>query len=142
MSLKELDQNEIDKLSLVDLAYEYLIEENKEFNFLEIFNEVAKVKGLSESEKEDKLAQFYTDLNIDVRFTALGSNNCCLKRWYPNIQLSEKNIKEANKSIIYLIIIDDDEIILTEDTEYKELGFEDDEIEKDAEAIETEEEIE
>jgi len=137
MSLKELDQNEIDKLSLVDLAYEYLIEENKEFNFLEIFNEVAKVKGLSESAKEDKLAQFYTDLNIDGRFTALGSNNWGLKRWYPKSQTSEKNITEAKKSII-----DEDEILLTEDTEYKELGFEDDEIEKDAEAIETEEEIE
>src|SRR5699024_7004477 len=137
MSLKELDQNEIDKLSLVDLAYEYLIEENKEFNFLEIFNEVAKVKGLSESAKEDKLAQFYTDLNIDGRFTALGSNNCGLKRWYPKSQTSEKNITEAKKSII-----EEDEILLTEDTEYKELGFEDDEIEKDAEAIETEEEIE
>lgn len=137
MSLKELDQNEIDKLSLVDLAYEYLIEENKEFNFLEIFNEVAKVKGLSESAKEDKLAQFYTDLNIDGRFTALGSNNWGLKRWYPKSQTSEKNITEAKKSII-----EEDEILLTEDTEYKELGFEDDEIEKDAEAIETEEEIE
>src|SRR5699024_4009466 len=137
MSLKELDQNEIDKLSLVDLAYEYLIEENKEFNFLEIFNEVAKVKGLSESAKEDKLAQFYTDVNIDGRFTALGSNNWGLKRWYPKSQTSEKNITEAKKSII-----DEDEILLTEDTEYKELGFEDDEIEKDAEAIETEEEIE
>src|SRR5699024_12103410 len=60
----------------------------------------------------------------------------CLKRWYPKSQTSEKNITEAKKSII-----DEDEILLTEDTEYKELGFEDDEIEKDAEAIETEEEI-
>src|SRR5690625_6376789 len=99
MSLKELDQNEIDKLSLVDLAYEYLIEENKEFNFLAIFNEVAKVKGLSESAKEDKLAQFYTDLNIDGRFTALGSNNWGLTRWYPKSQTSEKNITEAKKKI-------------------------------------------
>lgn len=137
MSLKELDQNDINKLSLVDLAYEYLIEENKEFNFLEIFNQVAKIKGLSESAKEDKLAQFYTDLNIDGRFTALGSNNWGLKRWYPKSQTSEKNITEAKKSII-----EEDEILLTEDTEYKELGFEDEEIEKDAEAIETEEEIE
>src|SRR5699024_1900670 len=84
-----------------------------------------------------KLAQFYTDLNIDGRFTALGSNNWGLKRWYPKSQTSEKNITEEKKSII-----DEDEILLTEDTEYKELGFEDDEIEKDAEAIETEEEIE
>src|SRR5699024_3956591 len=138
MSLKELDQNEIDKLSLVDLAYEYLIEENKEFNFLEIFNEVAKVKGLSESAKEDKLAQFYTDFNIDGRFTALGSNNWGLKRWYPKSQTSEKNITEAkNKSIN-----DENENLLTEDKEYKELSFEDEEIEKDAEAIETEEAIE
>src|SRR5699024_2236923 len=100
MSLKELDQNEIDKLSLVDLAYEYLIEENKEFNFLEISNELAKVKGISKSEKEDELAQSNTDLNIDGSFTASGTNNWGLKRWYTKNQTSEKNITEAKKSII------------------------------------------
>src|SRR5699024_12340022 len=111
MSIKELEQNEIYKLSLVDLAYEYLIEENKEFNFLEIFNEVAKVNRLSESAKEDKLAQFYTDLNIDGRITALGSNTWGLKRWYRKSQTSETNITEAKNSII-----EEDEIVLREET--------------------------
>src|SRR5699024_1628489 len=119
MSLKELDQNEIDKLSLVDLAYEYLIEENKEFNFLDIFNEVAKVKGLSESAKDNKLAKFNTDLNIDGRVTVVGSNNCGLKRWYPKSQTNEKNNTEAKTSII-----EEDETLLTVDTEYKGLVFE------------------
>src|SRR5690625_6234617 len=98
MSIKEIEQNEIDKLSLVDFAYEYLIKENKEFNFLEIFNEVAKVKGLSETAKENKLAQFYTDLNIDGRFTALGSNNWGLKRWYPKSQTRDRKSTRLNSS--------------------------------------------
>ncbi len=137
MNLKELSKDEIDKLSLVDLAYLYLIEENKEFNFLEMFNQVAKIKEMSKSAKEDKLAQFYTDLNIDGRFTALGSNNWGLKRWYPKNQTSEKKITESKKSIL-----DEDEILFTEDEEYKELGLENEETGKETEVEEIEEEIE
>jgi len=137
MNLKELSKDEIVKISLVDLAYLYLNEENKEFNFLDMFNQVAKIKGMSESAKEDKLAQFYTDLNIDGRFTALGSNNWGLKRWYPMNQTSEKKIMESKKSII-----EEDEMLFTEDEEYKELGLEDEVLEKDVEAGDIEDEIE
>lgn len=137
MNLKELSKDEIVKISLVDLAYLYLNEENKEFNFLDMFNQVAKIKGMSESAKEDKLAQFYTDLNIDGRFTALGSNNWGLKRWYPMNQTSEKKNMESKKSII-----EEDEMLFTEDEEYKELGLEDEVLEKDVEAGDIEDEIE
>lgn len=137
MNLKELSKDEIVKISLVDLAYLYLIEENKELNFLEMFNQVAKIKEMSESAKEDKLAQFYTDLNIDGRFITLGSNNWGLKRWYPMNQTSEKKITESKKSIL-----DEDEILFTEDEEYKELGLENEEPRKEIEIEEVEEEIE
>lgn len=137
MNLKELDKDEIEKLSLVDVAYYYLTEKKKELNFIEMFNEVAKIKNMSESTKQDKLGQFYTDLNIDGRFTALGSNNWGLKRWYPLNQTSEKQIIESKKRIL-----EEDEILFTEDEEYKELGLENEEPEKDLEAEEMEEEVE
>ena len=122
MNLQTIDVEEIEKMPLVDLAFLLLKEEKKAFNFLEMFNRVAEIKGLSQSAKEDKLAQFYTDLNVDGRFTALGSNNWGLKRWYPKKQTSEKNITESKKQIL-----EEDEILLTQDEEYKELGLEDEE---------------
>lgn len=137
MNLKKLSEDEIEKMSLVDLSYLLLNEEKKEFNFLEMFNQVTKIKGLSESAKENKLAQFYTDLNIDGRFTSLGANNWGLKRWYPMNQTSEKQITESKKRIL-----DEDEILFTEDEEYKELGLEDEGEEKDREIEEFEEETE
>lgn len=138
MSLNKLSEDEVEKLSLVDIASLLLNEEKKEYNFLEMFNEVAKIKGLSESAKEDKLAQFYTDLNVDGRFTALGSNNWGLKRWYPSNQTSEKHITESRKRIL-----EEDELLLTEDEEYKELGLEDETDETETEIeVEFEEEVE
>lgn len=126
MNLKKLSELEIEKMSLVDISYLLLDEEKKEVNFLEMFNRVSEIKGLSESAKEDKIGQFYTDLNIDGRFVALGSNNWGLKRWYPISQTSEKQITESKKRIL-----EEDELLFTEDEEYKELGLEDEVTEKD-----------
>lgn len=136
MTLKKMSEDEIEKMSLVDLASLMLEEEKKQFNFLDMFNQVAKIKGLSESAKDDKLAQFYTDLNVDGRFTALGSNNWGLRRWYPSSQTTEKHITESRKRIL-----EEDELLLTEDEEYKELGLEDEVEEKEIEE-EFEEEVE
>ncbi len=126
MNLKKLSELEIEKMSLVDISYLLLDEEKKEVNFLKMFNRVSEIKGLSESAKEDKIGQFYTDLNIDGRFVALGSNNWGLKRWYPISQTSEKQITESKKRIL-----EEDELLFTEDEEYKELGLEDEVTEKD-----------
>lgn len=134
MNLKKLSELEIEKMSLVDISYLLLDEEKKEVNFLEMFNRVSEIKGLSESAKEDKIGQFYTDLNIDGRFVALGSNNWGLKRWYPISQTSEKQITESKKRIL-----EEDELLFTEDEEYKELGLEDEEEELEELEIENEE---
>lgn len=136
MNLKKLSEVEIEKMSLVDISYLLLNEEKKEINFSDMFNRVSEIKGLSTSAKEDKIGQFYTDLNIDGRFVALGSNNWGLKRWYPISQTSEKQITDSKKRIL-----EEDELLFTEDEEYKELGLEDEEEEKEEEKEEYEEEI-
>lgn len=122
MNIKKLSEEEIEKMSMVDLANLFLIEDEKEYKFLDLFNEIAEIKGLSASAKEDKLGQFYTDINIDGRFTALGSNNWGLKRWYPMSQTSEKQITDSRKRDLEDL---EDEEFFEEDEEYKELGLED-----------------
>ena len=97
MGLDKYSEEEIAKMSMIDLANKILADEKKELNFLELFEKVAEYKKFSEAEKEDLLARFYTDLNVDGRFTTLGSNLWGLKRWYPVDQTSEKALAESRK---------------------------------------------
>jgi len=84
-----LNQAEIDKLSMVDLANLIFIEEQRPMSFKEAFDQIAAVKKWDETEKQSKIAQFYTDLNIDGRFVTNGSNSWGLKRWYRSDQIKE-----------------------------------------------------
>ncbi|MFD2655735.1 DNA-directed RNA polymerase subunit delta [Gracilibacillus thailandensis] len=89
MSLKDLTKERIDELAMIDIATLILEEENKAMDFREIFERVAKLKELSETEKDAWISQFYTDLNIDGRFMTKGSNLWGLKRWYPVEEIDE-----------------------------------------------------
>lgn len=122
MGLDKYSEEEIAKMSMIDLANKILADEKKELNFLELFEKVAEYKKFSEAEKEDLLARFYTDLNVDGRFTTLGSNLWGLKRWYPVDQTSEKALAESRKRDL------EDEDLLEEDEflEEEELEVEED----------------
>nr|WP_231710783.1 DNA-directed RNA polymerase subunit delta [Gracilibacillus suaedae] len=76
-------------MAMIDIATLILEEENKAMDFREIFERVAKLKELSETEKDAWILQFYTDLNIDGRFMTKGSNLWGLKRWYPVEEIDE-----------------------------------------------------
>lgn len=90
MSLKEYSHEELKSMSAVEVAKIILLDEKKAMNFKDIFDEIAEVRGLTETQKEDKVVQFYTDLNLDGRFITLGSNTWGLKRWYPVGQIDEE----------------------------------------------------
>lgn len=97
MALKKYSEEEIQKLSMIEIANKILSEKKEALNFIDLFEIVADYKKFTVSEREDLLARFYTDLNVDGRFTTLGSNLWGLKRWYPVDQTSEKSLAEARK---------------------------------------------
>jgi len=97
VGLKKYSDNQKQKMSMIELANLILADEKKELTYLELFSKVAEHKGFSEEQKDDSLARFYTDLNVDGRFTTLGSNLWGLKRWYPVDQTSEKALAESRK---------------------------------------------
>jgi|SRR5690625_5116424 len=121
MGLKKYTKEQIQKMSMIEVANLVLADEKKELNFIDLFDKVAVYKGFSEAEKEDLLARFYTDLNIDGRFTTLGSNLWGLKRWYPVDQTSEKALAESRRRALEDEEELDEEFI---DEEYAELGEE------------------
>ncbi|RDW22289.1 DNA-directed RNA polymerase subunit delta [Oceanobacillus arenosus] len=90
MSLKDLSHEEIKSISLIELTGMILKEEKKALHFNEIFDRISELRGFTKKEKEKKIAQFYTDMNIDGRFTTIGSNMWGLRSWYPVEQQDEE----------------------------------------------------
>ncbi|CAJ1194182.1 DNA-directed RNA polymerase subunit delta [Companilactobacillus nantensis] len=84
------DQNK-DELSLIEVAYEILNNNNKEvMNFSDIVNEIQDYLGKSDDKIKEALPQFYTDLNNDGSFLSLGENVWGLRKWYPYDSVDEE----------------------------------------------------
>ncbi|MBO8156604.1 MAG: DNA-directed RNA polymerase subunit delta [Bacillaceae bacterium] len=135
MSLEKYTQEELAEMSMINIAMEILLEQKQAMDFKEIFDRVAELKGLTPEEKEELIAQFYTDLNIDGRFMTVGSNLWGLKRWYPVDQIEEditptvrkKKKKKAKKKVEDEIDIMDDEDLLDDEDDIDDDDFDDDE---------------
>lgn len=99
MSVKELSPQKIEEISMIELATLILEEEREAIDFNEIFNRISKMKGFTEAQDEEYIAQFYTDMNIDGRFMTIGTNRWGLKKWYPVEQMEEEiaNLPQKRK---------------------------------------------
>lgn len=97
VSLQQLTHDEIDHLSMIELGVKILKEENKAMNYKVIFNKIAELKDFTDEQKQNMMAQFYTDMNVDGRFLTLGSGMWGLKRWYPVEQAEEEITEEPKK---------------------------------------------
>lgn len=71
------------EMPMVDLAFEILKASNTPFYYRDLMLEIAKIKGISDDEIMQVIAQLYTEINIDGRFACVGNNLWGLKRWYP-----------------------------------------------------------
>lgn len=134
MSLSQYSQEQLKEMSMVDVAYLILLEKKQALSFEELVNEVTRITGLSEEEIGERLAQFYTDLNIDGKFICIGENSWGIKSWYPLDQIEEetqptvKTKKKKVKKIYDDEDLDDYEDLDDEDLDYDDLGdYEDEE---------------
>lgn len=68
------------KQSMIDIAYRFL-EDNKEpMPFIELWTRVSNEMGFNETQFDDNIAQFYTDLSIDGRFFNMPGNQWDLRK--------------------------------------------------------------
>ena len=102
---------------MIDIAYEVLTKKKKAMTFLKIWEETSQVADLNEQQKEDNIAQFYTDVSLDDRFVHVGNNEWDLRSRHTYkevvIDTSDLLIEEAE---------DEEETFDTEDTEEKGRG--------------------
>jgi DNA-directed RNA polymerase subunit delta len=95
------------EMPMVDLAFLILKAANTPFYYRDLMMEVAKVKGISEENIKEVMAQVYTEINIDGRFACVGKNLWGLKRWYP-VEKTEDPLGSAGRPRIINDEDDDD----------------------------------
>ena len=85
--------------SLIDFVYELLQETGAQpVSFDEIREKIKQnYTFASEEEELEKIAQLYTDLNIDGLFVNLGANRWALRVWYPFDKSDEDLVIEARQ---------------------------------------------
>lgn len=101
----KISEEQAKEMPMVDLAFHLLKAANTPFYYRDLMAEIAKIKGLSDDEVMQVIAQLYTEINIDGRFACVGTNLWGLKRWYP-VEKSEDAVGSGKRP---RIINDDDD---------------------------------
>ncbi|MFB6365621.1 DNA-directed RNA polymerase subunit delta [Paenibacillus elgii] len=109
--LLKIGAEQAKEMPMVDLAFELLKAANTPYYYRDLMTEIAKIKGLSDDEVMQVIAQLYTEINIDGRFACVGTNLWGLKRWYP-VEKSEDSVGSGKRP---RIINDEDDDLDDED---------------------------
>lgn len=124
VSLENLTQEQLQEMSLIEIAYELLLEKKQPMHLNDLVQEIAKLLGATKEEVEANISQFYTDLNIDGRFLNIGGNVWGYKGWYPVEQFEEDfvpAVRTKKKKAKASETEDDFEDLEDEDLEYEDL---------------------
>lgn len=89
-------------------------------NLYDIIDEFKQIGHYEDNQIEDRIVQFYTDLNTDGRFLSVGDNVWGLRDWYSVDDIEEKIAPTIQK---FEILDEEDE----EDKNLKLLGEDDSE---------------
>ncbi|WP_066297340.1 MULTISPECIES: DNA-directed RNA polymerase subunit delta [Bacteria] len=142
MSLYELTKEELKEMSFIEVTYELLKGRKDAMAFKDIMDELTSLLDLTEDQVKSKIAQFYTDLNIDGRFLGLGDNRWGLRVWYPIEQQEEDVVTEIKpKKKKSKKAKDEDDLDLDyddlddEDVDYDDIDDIDDEFEEEEEEV-------
>lgn len=103
-----IDQERALEIPMVDLAFMVLKAANTPYYYRDLMKEVAKLRGMSEEQSQEAIAELYTEINIDGRFACVGTNLWGLKRWYP-IEKSEDPVGSAKRPRIINDDVEDDD---------------------------------
>ncbi|WP_335871446.1 DNA-directed RNA polymerase subunit delta [Bacillus sp. 2205SS5-2] len=134
MNLQSLSKEELKQTSFIELAFEILKEKKQAIPFNELLKAYTDLKGLKTKNMGDLLAQFYTDLNFDGRFLAIGDNKWGLRAWYPVDQIEEETVPtiKTRKKKAKAVVEDDFDEVEEEDLDFDELDdFEEEDLLED-----------
>ena len=79
----------IDERSFIDILIRYYMKKAT-MNLYDIIDEFRSLGGYDYEEIENRVVQFYTDLNTDGRFLNVGENEWGLRDWYSVDDIEER----------------------------------------------------
>ncbi|WP_075983212.1 DNA-directed RNA polymerase subunit delta [Bacillus massilinigeriensis] len=126
MSLEKYSTEQLQEMSFIEICYEMLEGNKQPVSFSEIMEEIKKILNLSDEEVRAKIAQFYTDLNIDGRFIALGENRWGLRVWYPVDQIEDEvvaPVKSKKKKAKKVVEDEEEQVEDFDDLDEEELDI-------------------
>ncbi|WP_145382525.1 DNA-directed RNA polymerase subunit delta [Staphylococcus epidermidis] len=118
MKIQDYTKEMVDEKSFIDMAYTLLNDKQTTMNLYDIIDEFKFLGGYEYEDIENRIVQFYTDLNTDGRFLNVGENLWGLRDWYSVDDIEEKIAPTIQK---FDILDDEDE----EDQNLKLLGDDD-----------------
>ena len=118
MKIQDYTKEMVDEKSFIDMAYTLLNDKQTTMNLYDIIDEFKSLGGYEYDDIENRVVQFYPDLNTDGRFLNVGENQWGLRDWYSVDDIEEKIAPTIQK---FDILDDDDE----EDQNLKLLGEDD-----------------
>jgi len=100
--------------SMCDVAFDILTSKPNEVPFIQLWKEVVQQMGFTSSQAENKIAQFYSALMLDVRFAPLEGNIWDLRsrRTYHEVHIDTSKIIIEEE---FGNVEDEDEYIVNED---------------------------
>ena len=102
------------KKSMVNVAYDVMLQVEGAIEFAKLWNEVCTVLGFSEEEAAKKISTFYTQLTLDGRFVREVENT-----WNLRSRLKFENV-HIDMNDIYLAEDDEEDKLLSEIDEDKD----------------------
>lgn len=118
MKIQDYTKEMVDEKAFIDMAYTLLNDKQTTMNLYDIIDEFKSLGGYEYDDIENRVVQFYTDLNTDGRFLNVGENQWGLRDWYSVDDIEEKIAPTIQK---FDILDDEDE----EDKNLKLLGEDD-----------------
>jgi len=104
--------------SMTDVAFEIMTQKKQEVPFIDLWSHVSTEMGFTPTQAENKIAQFYSAMMLDIRFAALAENMWDLRarRTYNETHFDTSSIALEDDSVKDDEIVDQD---YDEDEEYE-----------------------
>ncbi|OHR06039.1 DNA-directed RNA polymerase subunit delta [Staphylococcus sp. HMSC078A12] len=138
MKIQDYTKEMVDEKSFIDMAHTLLEEKGTTMNLYDIIDEFKALGHYEDNEHlENRIVQFYTDLNTDGRFLNVGENMWGLRDWYSVDDIEEKIAPTIQK---FDILDEEDEedknlILLGEEEEEEDEARTEEDVEDDEENL-------
>lgn len=89
MKLRQFEGERKSEIAMIRVAKAVLEEKGEVMDFNDIVLEVTSFIEIDKKEMDNRVVQFYTDINVDGEFISLGENKWGLRNWYPVDSINE-----------------------------------------------------